>query len=365
MGDVGQRLMRAASEVLSVSKWFGRGRPEQGEDFPASVVAVEDSPPVLPPRSIRGPRNGEIHVDIDLVDKCNLFCHTCWRGVGAQKNTSATMSLDKFTKIVGKIKDEGYPNIALINWSEPFLNKRLHEYVPIIGAAGIDCWLSSNLSLRPDTYLPTMISALAAGVDVLFVSVSGFSQEIYEINHKGGRVDWIKENLAALAEEHRAGRITTGLWLRYLEFPYNAHEVPLWAEFAEKCGIGLDIVPAHGDPNTPLPGAEIYQQHVRDRLQGSENNETVTTEVPQKICGLIADRLAIDPKGDVYLCCAYPNAEEVKIGAYVDVPEDELLLQRIDHPFCRTCLIPARDATDQDRERVARALESRQKQLVV
>jgi hypothetical protein len=274
------------------------------------------------------------------------------------------MPLDHFRAIVAKIRDEGYPNVALINWSEPFLNKRLHEYVPLVGEAGLDCWLSSNLSLPPKAYLPTTIAALAAGVDVLFVSVSGFSQPIYEINHKGGRVDWIKENLAAIAEEVRAGRITTGVWVRYLEFPYNAHEAVLWAEFAEKHGIGIDIVAASGDPNSPLPSWDTYQQHLENCFPDFEVPDPAAdiavekVEIPTKICFLIADRLALDAKGDAYLCCAYPNVDETKIGAFIDIPEDELLLRRINHTFCNTCSMPRRDVTDNDRTRVERALKN-------
>src|SRR6185369_5284155 len=146
------------------------------------------------PMRRRSPKNGDLQVHIDLIDRCNLQCPTCWRGTGAQVNTTATLPLDKFREIVAKVKDEGYPNVALINWTEPFLCRNLHEYVPIVNESGMECWLSSNLSLPPNVYIPTIISALESGVDILWISVSGFTQAVYEINHVGGRVDWIKEN---------------------------------------------------------------------------------------------------------------------------------------------------------------------------
>jgi hypothetical protein len=323
---------------------------------------VQLHPNIQTGNTMKAPRNPEIHVDIDLIDRCNLQCPTCWRGVGAQVNTSATLPLDEFRAIIRKVKAEGFENVALINWTEPFLCTTLHKYVPIVVEAGLDSWLSSNLSLNPKIYLPTILAALEAGVDILFVSVSGFTQSIYEINHVGGRIDWIFENLTAIAEGMKAGRIKTGVYVRYLEFPYNSHEGELWRTFTEKLGMGIFIVPAHGNPYDPLPSYEGYQQHVKDRLSGlripdpAEEIPAERLDVSEKICSLIADRVAIDAKGDAYLCCAYPNVNEVKIGAYTEISEHDMLLRRISHPFCDRCAIPRRDSTPHDRERVAIAL---------
>ena len=310
---------------------------------------------------IRSPRNGDIHVDIDIIDRCNLQCPTCWRGVAALPNTSELMPLARFQEIVNKIHAEGYPNLALINWTEPFLCTTLHEYIPAIRETGMDSWLSSNLSLSPKEYLHSIIRTLEAGVDILFVSVSGFTQEIYEINHKLGKVDWIRTNLEGIAQEMRAGRIKTSVWVRYLEFPYNSHEKQPWAEFCKSLGIGFNAVPAHGDPRIPLPSEKTFNQHVEDRLQQTESQITPEQNpIPQKVCSLIADRVAIDAKGDVYLCCAYPNSERLRIGAYVDLDEHELLLRRHEHPFCTSCTIDARrDLNSKDQDRFRKAREQR------
>jgi pyruvate-formate lyase-activating enzyme len=344
---------------------------DSAHDKTAAVATIEDDWGVqeeFTPQ-IRSPSNGDLHADIDIIDKCNLRCPTCWRGVAAQKNTSATMPLFRFREIVNKARAEGYPNIALINWTEPFLCKTLHEYIPIVKEAGLDCWLSSNLSLPPDKYLPTISAALSAGVDILFVSVSGFTQDVYEINHVGGRIDWIKANLEGISKELRSGKITTSVWIRYLEFPYNGHEKAPWADYARRLGVGFDPVPAHGDPNDPLPSEKVFQQHLQDRikdfatLDGSGIVEEISSseiEIPEKVCSLIADRIALDAKGDAYLCCAYPNADQLRIGSYVDIGESELLLSRHNHPFCATCEIPSRrNLTSKDRERFIRAFSDR------
>jgi len=232
----------------------------------------------------------------------------------------------------------------------------------------MECWLSSNLSLPPNVYIPTIISALESGVDILWISVSGFTQAVYEINHVGGRVDWIKENLSAIADGVQADRIKTGVWIKYLEFPYNAHEAVLWQEFGEQIGIPIDVVKADGDPKSPLLGYDGYQQFLTDQFAGAkafDPNQEIPPErldVSTKICRLIADRVAIDAKGDAYLCCAFPNSEETRIGPYTGLSEHDLLLRRISHSFCDRCELPLRrEATDADRQRVAIAIEESRK----
>ena len=307
--------------------------------------------------TVRRPRHHEIHFDIDLLNKCNLQCPTCFRGVGAEKNAAGVLPLDQFREIVAKARAEGYPNICLINWTEAFLLKNLDEYVRVVKEfRDLDCWVSSNLSLPPERYLPSIIAALAAGIDILFVSVSGWTQETYEINHKGGRVDWIQQNVAGISDALRDGRVKTNVWIRYLQWPYNEHEAEDWARLAREIRIGFDAVPAHGDPRQPLPAN--YPEHIRNvvahvREQGLAVR---TTTVPDKVCSLIMDRAALDAKGDAYLCCAFPNAPELRIGRYTEMSEEQLLLARHDHPYCKLCQIRPRDATKRDRERFKRAL---------
>jgi hypothetical protein len=349
----------------------------------ASPGAVLDDLPIL------NPRNGDRHADMDINDKCNLSCPTCFRGVGSQKNTSALMPLEKFREVANKLTAEGYPNISLINWTEPFLCKTLDRYVAVVKECGPDCWLSSNLSLPPKQYADVMVGALAAGVDILFVSVSGFTQETYEINHVGGRIDWVKENLAMLARERRARRFTTSIWMRYLEWPYNAHEARLWRDVCQEFNVGFAEIPAFGDPQTPLPDANAFRKEVDFRMLhpemahrfdplnpnavpniSNEANIAISSresapatmasparQLPESLCPLILDRVAIDAKGDAYLCCAYPNEPRLKIGQYTELSEADLFLRRMDHEFCKTCSFPPRPVTDTDRKRFAAVME--------
>ena len=215
---------------------------------------------------ILSPANAHIHADLDIIDKCNPFCPTCFRGAGGQKNTSSVMPIAKFEEVARKLSIKGYCNAALINWTEPFLCKTLDQYIKVVKHNNLDCRLSSNLSLPPREYAELMTGALASGVNILFVSVSGFHQETYQINHSSGRVNWVKENLAILAKARRARRFKTSIWLRFLEWPYNAQEGPLWRQLCQTLNVGFEAIPAHGAPKTPLPNANAFRHEVDYRL---------------------------------------------------------------------------------------------------
>jgi hypothetical protein len=45
---------------------------------------------------------------VDIIDRCNLQCRTCVRGVNLLPNSAKSMSLPVFRKIVTKAKKEGY-----------------------------------------------------------------------------------------------------------------------------------------------------------------------------------------------------------------------------------------------------------------
>jgi hypothetical protein len=63
------------------------------------------------------------------------------------------------------------------------------------------------------------------------------------------------------------------------------------------------------------------------------------------------------PRNEVHFDIDLLNkSPELRIGRYIDMSEDQFLMARHDHPYCKFCQIPARDATEHDRERFRRAL---------
>ena len=293
---------------------------------------------------------------IDIIDKCNLRCPTCGRGAKLLKNSAALMSLELFEKIVVKSRIEEYDAIGLYNWIEPFLSKTLSDYVSIVKKYGLICVVSSNFSLKPTSYFNTIQQALVAGIDDLCVSVSGYQQAIYAIDHVGGNISWVKENLERVALLKRENIISTKVSLRFLKFDYNTEEESALKKFAESLDFDFEVITGIGHPNHSVDKFASENFYI-DRLKNFTTSKT--HEKNGEICPLIMDTIPINTQGDIYLCCLHPNYSSLRIGPYLERSKDDILLQRYTHPICNSCNFPRRQATKSDCNRLVNAIKFR------
>jgi MoaA/NifB/PqqE/SkfB family radical SAM enzyme len=251
---------------------------------------------------------------VDTIDVCNLKCPTCIRGTRGMSNSGKALPLDRFSRIAAKARDEGYGQIGLFSWTEPFINPRLFQYVAIVKELGLSCMVSSNFSLRR---IPGLEPALRAGIDHLIVSVSGFDQEVYEINHVGGNLTYVKENLRRAAELKRSGEVSARIVLRFIEFAYNHDQKEKLAAHAADLGIDFETIEGGGgDPRVApfVPTAEHYNGVI-----ASYHSERPYEEVG-KVCNLMFGQTPVDADGNVFLCCAFPYYDAFRIGSYLDLP---------------------------------------------
>lgn len=263
-------------------------------------------------------------------------------------NSGSRLSLDKFQAIVRKVASEGYKRIGLFNWTEPFLNPDLALYMEAIKASGLGAALSSNFSLRR---IPNLESVLRV-TDHIIISVSGFDQDVYAIDHVDGEIEYVKANLRHAAGLKASGKISTIIVLRLLKFAYNHAEEAKLRAFAADLGINFEVLDGVGDPRTPIQGVtnEAFAARVNSVGQPKQS-------APDKVCPLVFGQCSIDSKGDAYLCCAYPNYPVTRIGPYLELSQEELVLARHHHRLCVTCDMRRRDATEHDRAVYLEALE--------
>jgi MoaA/NifB/PqqE/SkfB family radical SAM enzyme len=297
---------------------------------------------------------------VDLVDVCNLKCPTCVRGVRAIPNSPKRMPLSKFDDIVAKLKSEGFKWVGLYNWTEPFLNRNLQDYVAVVKAHGLMCIVSTNFSLRR---IDNLEAALGAGIDHLVITVSGFDQAVYEINHVAGDVDYVKANTERVAALKRSGAIDTYVVLRFLRFAYNQDQEAKLARYAQDIGIGFEAIEGGGNPFSD-DLSRMSNEHYRAAISGVGSERPY--DEPGKVCPLMFGQGAsIDHAGKAYLCCAYPTHETLEVGMYLDVPFEELLFRKFNHPICATCSFPRRDASAADKQLAFEALQYRLGQTAI
>ncbi len=277
---------------------------------------------------------------IDIVDACNLRCRTCVRGQRKVKNSQEKMSFSRFKKIVVKAKEKGATTVGLYNWTEPFLHPEINKFVKEVVDNNIHCVLSSNFSLSE---MSTLIDTLEAGVSELSVSVSGFTNDIYQINHSGGDIEVVKRNLTDLAQYLSGSSLDIKVYVKYLEFDYNREQISAFREFSESLGLNFQVYPASGDPLTPV----LNDFSTTDEIT-VDVREIGSSEKSLNPCALLFDVIALDCKGDAYLCCAYGNFENCRIGNFLEMDYEKMMLSRLFHPKCRTCTLFRRNPTNRD-----------------
>ena len=140
-------------------------------------------------------------VFLEINSGCNLKCPSCTKG-----NTSAINGLkyehqtgfmdeDLMERILDKIASEN-PDAIVFTYgnSEPWLNPRLPECLASIKRRGLHPQFSTNLN-----YVQRVDETLAAQPDMIIISLSGFTQEIYERGHDGGNIDKVKAHMRIVA----------------------------------------------------------------------------------------------------------------------------------------------------------------------
>ena len=318
---------------------------------------------------------------VDIIDVCNLRCRTCPRGVRAFPNTPKKMSQAMFMKIVEKACYDGAYQVGLFNWIEPFLIRDLQDYARIVKSFGLRCEVASTLSVRR---IDGLLDCLKS-VDMLWVTTSGYTQSVYEINHAAGSVEYVMRHLKEISMAKKNGAIFTDVLLRFLMFDYNAHEeIPL-RNLANELGFRFEVLLGSGHPirtkvSPPDRGKDQSQMkgglfgairraaggilfHTRDNSVSvpiiSSLLASFSSERRNSVCPLIFEHIALDAAGDVYQCSAYGNLPPLRIGPYLDLTREEILLRRHNQPFCNTCDWKRRPATKHEQELIRQAVDVR------
>jgi hypothetical protein len=156
---------------------------------------------------------------LDVVSGCNLRCTACPVGMPEFSNSIGQsmreMDLELFEKICLKAKADtgGNLRIGLYNWTEPTLHSRLDELIAIAIKHDIPCGISSNLNYDYDwaKLKPLKLWNFT-------ITVSGFTQKTYAINHRGGRIEPVLANLIRISETLSDWESYKDIDVRYLVF---------------------------------------------------------------------------------------------------------------------------------------------------
>jgi len=303
---------------------------------------------------------------LEVNSACNLKCPTCTKGNKAgYEHQTGIMDPELMGKIIDKIASENPKAIVfLYGNSEPFLHPRLPECIAAVKARGLRCELSTNLN-----YVHRLDETLAAKPDFMIVSLSGFTQEIYEKGHAGGDIEKVKANMKVLGTFNQLANPKIKIAVNFHLYKDNRGEdqLGLMRAYAQDCGFELFVSTARaismenavqycrendseatpfelqrGQPdwNAILPPTSNQWRETMARLtipptesRGMYSHHPVSEVCPVGAGGLFT---FIRHDGKTELCACVAD-RRITLKNYLDATPDELIQQRQGHPICKQC----------------------------
>lgn len=275
---------------------------------------------------------------VDVVSGCNLRCTACPVGMPEYTNSIGKslreMDLETFEKICLKAKEESGGNcrFGLYNWTEPTLHSRLHELIAIAMKHDVPCGISSNLNYDYDWSLLKPLQLWN-----FTITVSGFTQKTYAINHRGGRIEPVLANLIRISEELSDWPSFANIDVRYLVHRENQHEVHLFKHFCDR--LGMKFTPYHA---YYMPLEKMFEG-----LEGIPPGFEYIEYSPQMVVNAIGDhrsqkcfmrdsQVCIDVDGNYSVCCVESPSSE-RLGSFLDTSHKEMQKKRFSSELCQKC----------------------------
>lgn len=302
---------------------------------------------------------------LEVNSACNLRCPTCTKGnVEGYEHQTGFMDPGLMERIIDKIKLENPQAIVfLYGNSEPFLHPKLAECIASVKQRGLRCEFSTNLN-----HVNRLDDVLAARPDYIIISLSGFTQEVYEKGHAGGKIEKVKANMVKISEANARADVKADINVNYHVYKDNFEEIAPMREFAASLNIGFFTSTARAismenavqycrkhDPDaTPFevqegrpdwnyalpPVGEIYSKTMdRLRIPPTEARKMYQHIPTSEVCPVGAGGMFtfIRHDGKTELCACVAD-RRITVGDYLDTTPDQMIEQRTGHAFCKQCI---------------------------
>lgn len=307
-------------------------------------------------------------VFIEINSNCNLRCVLCAAGNRkGYEHINGVMDMALLARVLDKIKSEN-PNAIVMPYgnSEPFLHPMLPECIESIKHRGLRCEVSSNFN-----HINRLDEFLAAGPDMLMISVSGFTQAVYGRSHIGGDIEVVKSNLLILKDaltkcpkpphtlvHYHMYRDTIGhefdqmkafteslgfqfinSWARCISME-NTIQYLRWLEKERTGSVPPIPIGKDGqDWNALLPPVtEKFKENVERLSISPAKAVEMYAQFPiQKVCPVGDIFTFIRHDGQASLCGCVSDRRLV-LGNFLDLTQEQLSHLRRGHPICHECL---------------------------
>jgi sulfatase maturation enzyme AslB (radical SAM superfamily) len=233
-----------------------------------------------------------IMMNFELWNECNESCVFCRSADDLiydanpagreQPIPKGKMPIEMYERAVEQTKSGLLVAIPYIN-GEPLLSKDIYRAIESATKAKVGSLIATNGVLLNERNTRQLLDA---GVDLVKVHISGFTQPIHSIQHRRGDVDRIKENIRRMVAMRDTAKFPTIIVLDYILYRHNEHELKAARQFARDLGILFNTRPGNN-------------KHMED-----SEPSNVTGPLPiASHCPWLWTVLTLDWNGAVYPCC--------------------------------------------------------------
>lgn len=242
-------------------------------------------------------------IGIELNNTCNLQCPLCETG-RREGPPPARVNLAEFQTLLSKIPKP--QKMRFYTWGEPFLNADTLKIIRYASERGITTIIHSHFSLKRDG---AFFEELAlSGLDHLYLSIDGATQEVYEKFRKGGRLDLVLNNIRELVNaKKRLNRATPRIVYKMLVSKKNEHEVDRAEKLASDLGVEFLTNSLHLEGKDELQTAKNEEEWAPSQAKNQWKSEHTT-------CPHLFGRATISPDGKVFPCPHVSQKDEAPWG---------------------------------------------------
>lgn len=210
------------------------------------------------------PSNLPLHLQIELVNYCNLSCPVCPSGRGEVARPPKALDVRLFERIMAEL-GQSLLTVSLWAWGEPLLHPQLPEILRIAQKYQVAFLLSTNgQRLNDERILNALIDTPPT---FLIVAVDGLTDETNSTFRVGAKLEPLLAGVSRLAELKRTrGALLPILQMRHIVMKHNEHEYPRLRDFAKANGFDLLTLRTLSIIDTALPD-RIHQAHLPEQTQ--------------------------------------------------------------------------------------------------
>ena len=244
-----------------------------------------------------------IIINFELWNECNAQCTFC-RSEGGEiydlnpKNIEkppiekGRMPVEIFNEVIEQSKNHISLAVPYVN-GEPLMYPDLYKAIKFASDRKVATLISTNGELLTEKNIKKLLDS---SLDFLKIAISGISQDVFKIQHRGCNIETIKKNMRNLARLRDEGGYKILVMLDYIYYEYNAHE---YSE-ALQLGRELDFIVSRRPGNLH----KLAEEH--PKLAKKEKPQDDITKLPIKdLCDWPWKVMTVNWDGSIYPCCDY------------------------------------------------------------